>query len=137
MQKWLEVTHQVSDSFLNVEDRLLQRSSLQLCGGDFAAGLRQENLQTLQHRLGYSRPDISALQCQHRLPLRKLQHGGGHRGKAGGRDVVAADCWRMALGGVEASGDEDDAGVEVPDDGTDDGPHGGQVLGVRQREVRG
>ena len=128
-------THQVTDSFLNVEDRLLQRSSLQLRGGDFAGGLCQENLETLQHRLGHSRSHISALQGQHSLPLGELQHAGGHRCKTGRRDVVAADCWGMALGRVEAGGDEDDAGVEVPDDGTDDGPHGGQVLGVRQREV--
>ena len=43
----------------------------------------------------------------------------------------------MSLRGVKSSRDENDAGVEDPDNGTDDGPHGCQVLGVREGELGG
>ena len=129
------LSDQISNSLLNVLGCLLQWSSVQLCPRDFTAGLRQQNLQTLHHGLGHGGPHVSALQCQDDLPFSELEQRGRHGGKAGGRDIVATNSWRMSLSCVEPRGYEDDAGVEVPDDGTDDRPHGCQVLGVREREV--
>src|SRR5215472_14552216 len=91
-------------------------------------GFFQERFQTRSGGLFDCVEVVSAFEREHKAPPRKLLKAGGQRGVAGRRNSHGSE--QISGGGVEASRDENEIGLESPRDRKQHAVESFEIFGV-------